>query len=57
MRRSALLVLIVLTIYPFAVAGIPETVAGPISARVLRVIDGDTIVVHARIWLGQDIDV
>jgi len=51
------LVLIVLTIYPFAVAGIPETVAGPISARVLRVIDGDTIVVHARIWLGQDIDV
>ncbi|MBC8339503.1 MAG: thermonuclease family protein [Alphaproteobacteria bacterium] len=34
----------------------PETVPGPVQARVLRVIDGDTIIVRARIWLGQNID-
>ncbi|MGI9405695.1 MAG: thermonuclease family protein [Hyphomicrobiaceae bacterium] len=30
---------------------------GPIAARVLRVIDGDTIAVRANIWLGQHIEV
>ena len=29
--------------------------SGPIRARVLRVVDGDTLVVRARIWLGQDV--
>ena len=33
-----------------------ETIPGPIPATVLRIIDGDTIVVHVRIWLGQDLD-
>lgn len=33
----------------------PETIAGPIAAEVLRVIDGDTLDVRARIWLGQDV--
>ncbi|MSO85871.1 MAG: nuclease [Rhodospirillales bacterium] len=33
-----------------------EPVAGPIAAAVLEVIDGDTIVVRARIWLGQDVE-
>ena len=33
-----------------------ETIPGPIPATVLRIIDGDTIVVRARIWLGQDLD-
>jgi micrococcal nuclease len=36
--------------------GLPESVPGPVQARVLRVIDGDTIVVRARIWLGQNIE-
>jgi endonuclease YncB( thermonuclease family) len=27
-----------------------------VQARVLKVIDGDTIVVRARIWLGQDVE-
>ncbi|MFQ5783952.1 MAG: thermonuclease family protein [Alphaproteobacteria bacterium] len=39
--------------------GVPrggEMVAGPVVAHVLRVIDGDTIVVRARIWLGQDVE-
>ncbi len=41
---------------PVTDPGLAEIVPGPIPARVLRVIDGDTIVVRARIWLGQDID-
>ena len=31
-------------------------VPGPVSARVLRVIDGDTITVRARIWVGQSVE-
>lgn len=33
-----------------------ETIAGPIPALVVRVIDGDTIVVRAHIWLGHDVE-
>jgi endonuclease YncB( thermonuclease family) len=33
-----------------------EPVAGPVAAAVLDVIDGDTILVRARIWLGQDVE-
>jgi len=33
-----------------------ETLAGPIPAKVLRVIDGDTIVLRAHVWLGQTIE-
>lgn len=33
-----------------------ELVAGPVVAAVLEVIDGDTVVVRARIWLGQDVE-
>ena len=56
MKFSALLILLAGVVVPVGVFGVSETVPGPIPARVLRVIDGDTIVVHARIWLGQDID-
>lgn len=34
-----------------------ETLAGPLPARVLQVVDGDTVEVAARIWLGQEITV
>lgn len=37
-------------------AGAAEVLAGPIAATVLDVIDGDTITVRARIWLGQAIE-
>lgn len=33
-----------------------EAVPGPIPARVLNVIDGDTLLVRARIWLGQEVE-
>ena len=53
---TAMLLLAGVTV-PVIAPGLAEVVPGPIPARVLRVIDGDTIVVRARIWLGQDIDI
>ena len=35
--------------------GISGVIDGPISAELLRVIDGDTIEVRARIWLDLDL--
>ncbi len=33
-----------------------ETLEGPYEAAVVRVVDGDTIRVRARIWLGTDVE-
>jgi endonuclease YncB( thermonuclease family) len=33
-----------------------DSVPGPVPARVLAVIDGDTLVVQARIWIGQAVE-
>ncbi|MCH7554742.1 MAG: thermonuclease family protein [Proteobacteria bacterium] len=33
-----------------------DSIPGPVSALVLRVIDGDTIAVRARIWIGQSVE-
>ncbi len=33
-----------------------DVVPGPVPARVVAVIDGDTITVRARIWIGQDVE-
>jgi endonuclease YncB( thermonuclease family) len=35
----------------------PKALEGPIPAFVERVIDGDTLLVRARIWLGQELRV
>ena len=32
-----------------------ESLAGPVPAQVTRVIDGDTLQVRARIWLGHEV--
>lgn len=32
-----------------------DVIAGPVPAEVVAVIDGDTVDVRARIWLGQDV--
>jgi len=45
-------------------AALPSSVArpkvsampGPVEARVLDVVDGDTLRVAARVWLGQDVE-
>lgn len=36
--------------------GATDAVPGPVPARVVAVIDGDTITVRARIWLGQEVE-
>lgn len=46
--------LVVLPQTPVA-GGTPE-LAGPIAAEVLRVVDGDTLTVRARIWIGQEVE-
>ncbi len=41
-----------------ATAALParaETLSGPVAADVIRVIDGDTLALRARIWIGIDI--
>ncbi len=38
-------------------ASAAEVLPGPIPATLIRVIDGDTVEVRARIWLGQDVQV
>ena len=40
-----------------ASASAAETIAGPVEAEVVRVVDGDTIEVRARIWLDLEITV
>ena len=32
-----------------------ETLPGPVAADVIRVVDGDTLALRARIWIGIDI--
>ena len=39
-----------------AAGGREEKIPGPVAAQVLSVIDGDTIVARARIWLGQRLE-
>ncbi len=34
-----------------------ERLRGPVPAEVVRIIDGDTIAVRAKIWLGQTLDI
>lgn len=42
----------------FAAGCVParaETLSGPVAADVIRVIDGDTLALRARIWIGLEI--
>ena len=52
--KVIVLVVFALLVAPSAYA---ETLKGPIPARVIRVIDGDTFEVEVRIWFGQDVTV
>jgi len=49
---SASLILLLL-LFVSMVAPAKEPLPGPIPARLVRVIDGDSVVVDARIWPGQ----
>jgi micrococcal nuclease len=53
MRKAGLLTVL-------GLAGLAAVVAryeleGPVAAEVLRVIDGDTLTVRAKIWIGQEL--
>lgn len=54
MQRSWLVAAAMLAIWPIAMQA-RDVLPGPIPAQVLRVVDGDTLEVRARIWLGQDV--
>jgi len=54
LRIAGLLAAALFVAFP-AEAG--EVLAGPVPARIVRVVDGDTIEVAARIWLGQELTV
>ena len=49
LKLPATLVLLTGVVLPTGGPGVSETIPGPIPATVLRIIDGDTIVVRARI--------
>ena len=58
MRQIALCVLIVFLIFgKLASAKAEVIVEGPVVAQIIRVIDGDTILVTARPWPQQSIEV
>jgi micrococcal nuclease len=51
--RHALPVLLLVFAAPAAAA---DRLDGPVAATLLRVVDGDTVVVRAHIWLGQTVE-
>lgn len=53
---ARLLAAVVVLAVSASIALSEEILPGPVPARVIRVVDGDTIHVVARVWLGQDIE-
>ena len=54
-RLSLLIVLVIAPAHGATAAPEQAALAGPIPAVVEQVIDGDTVRVRARIWLGQEL--
>jgi len=52
----ALLAAVLVVCAPSTASPVDGVIPGPVPARVLRVIDGDTIIVKARIWLDQEVE-
>ncbi len=44
-----------LALAPLSAAVAAETFVGPVSASVVEVIDGDTLAVKAKVWLGVEV--
>ena len=53
---AAALVLVGRLIVPVVAAGWRDAIPGSVPALVVDVIDGDTVLVRARIWLGQEVE-
>ena len=62
-RRTAILALAVPVLGAVGLGGAPgslgagDRLAGPLPARVVSVLDGDTLDVRVHIWLGQDLNI
>src|SRR5690554_2795248 len=56
MSRAIWITLALLTLFVSNPAQ-AEVLAGPVEARVLRVIDGDTFIAEARVWPGHTVKV
>lgn len=56
-RLAALVLALALPVCGPAPAAAGERVAGPVEARVVRVIDGDSFVAEAHVWPGHRITV
>lgn len=46
----------ILAIFLCLPAHAAERLSGPVEAEVVRIVDGDTLVARARIWLGQTVE-
>jgi endonuclease YncB( thermonuclease family) len=55
-RFAVLAATLALGFGPAGAAGLPESVKGPIEARVVAVVDGDTLMVRARPWVGMEVE-
>jgi micrococcal nuclease len=55
MNRAAAFTIAAVTalVTGFGLPAAAEVLPGPVSARVLRVLDGDTFVAEIRVWFGQ----
>ena len=53
---AAALILVGRLILPVTAAGWRDPIPGPVPALVVDVIDGDTVLGRARIWLGQEVE-
>ncbi|TPW31121.1 thermonuclease family protein [Martelella alba] len=58
MKRLSLIPLLVFPVLAAAesVSAAQDVFSGPVRAEVVRIVDGDTILVHARPWPGQIIE-
>jgi micrococcal nuclease len=54
--RAFLVALVGAALLPACPAAAREVLAGPVPARVVDIVDGDTLTVRAHIWLGQEVE-
>lgn len=49
-------VLLILTALPAAASPRQEVLSGPMRGQVLSILDGDTLSVRLRVWIGQEVE-
>ncbi|MFC5354802.1 thermonuclease family protein [Azospirillum himalayense] len=55
-RSAGIWLALLCTLQAGTVQAAPPALPGPIPAEVLEVLDGDTLLVRATIWLGQVVE-